>query len=302
MASNFVVNSLPAYVQTNRDILIKNFALVGNGTRTRMSIQTGIKKDAYINYLALAPTLQDGTDCGFNAVGDATLTQRTIATAPIKVNMDICPRKLIGKYAEYLVRNNANAEDLPFEKYIMDGLINEVNKKSEKLIWQGDTSSSDANIKWHDGLLKIAGADSSVIDVTLGGTNVFSDVDLMIASIPEEVIERGAEIYMSPAKFNAYLMKCRDLNFFHYAGAVNDMPQEFVHPGTNVKVVKTAGLAGTNNMVATYAENLYFGCDMEGDLEDIKVWFSDDDDVFKVKILWSQGVQFAFPNMVVLGA
>lgn len=303
MSSNFVVSSLHAYVKDNQDLLVKNFALVGGSTRSRMTIQTGVKYKEYLNYLELSPALQDGTDCGFNASGAATLTQRTIECPSIKVNMDICPRSLVGKYAEYLVRINANEQDLPFEKYILDGVTNEITKKIEKLIWQGDKSeTTDTNIKWFDGLLKIAGADSAVVDVTLSGTSVFDKVDAVIAAIPEEALEKGAEVYLSPAQFNAYLIEVRNKNYFHYAGAVDELPTEFVHPGTGVKVVKTPGLAGTTNICATFPENLVYGCDMQSDSEEIKVWFSDDDDVFKLKALWNCGVQIAFPGLFVLGA
>ena len=139
-STNFVVTSLPAYVQDNKDLIIKNFALVGTASRQRFGIQTGIKTSAYLNYLELNPTLQDGKGCGFTASGSATLTQRTITTAVIKVNMDVCPDSLLGKYAEYLVRIGANSNELPFEQYIIDGVTTEINKKIEKLIWQGDTT------------------------------------------------------------------------------------------------------------------------------------------------------------------
>ena len=39
--TNFVVSGLSNYVQTNQDIIIKNFALVGTDTRKRIGIQTG---------------------------------------------------------------------------------------------------------------------------------------------------------------------------------------------------------------------------------------------------------------------
>ena len=61
---NYVVTSLPAYVQENRDLIIKNFALVGGETRKRISVKTGVKKAAYINYLNLTPTFQSGAGCG----------------------------------------------------------------------------------------------------------------------------------------------------------------------------------------------------------------------------------------------
>ena len=135
---NFVVSGLPAYVQDNRDLLLKNFGLVGTATRQRIAIQTGIKKSAYINFLDIEPVFQSGEGCGFSASGTATLSQRTINVARIKVNLDICPDTLVGKYAEYLVRINANPGALPFEQYVIDGLVAEINKGIEKLIWQGD--------------------------------------------------------------------------------------------------------------------------------------------------------------------
>ena len=43
---NFIVTSLPDFVQNNRDVLLKNFGLVGTATRKRIGLQTGIKKAA----------------------------------------------------------------------------------------------------------------------------------------------------------------------------------------------------------------------------------------------------------------
>ena len=109
------VSALPAYVQDNHDLLVKNFALVGGGTRSRISIQTGIKQKAYINLLNLTPTLQSGAGCNFTAAGDAVLSNRSLETAQIKVNMEFCEKTLLGKYAEYLVKVNAVDNPFPFE-------------------------------------------------------------------------------------------------------------------------------------------------------------------------------------------
>ena len=303
--NNFIVTSLPAYVQENKDMLLKNFALVGTETRRRgITIQTGIKLNAYINYMESSPTLQDGTDCGFSASGDITLTQRQINTSPIKVNMDICQRKLLGKYPEYLIRNNATEEDLPFEKFIMDGVIFELNKKIEKLIWQGDKTehSSDNDLKWIDGWIAIAKEESEVIDRAItSGSSAYDGILQVYMALPEEVIDRGAEIYVSPSIYRTFMQEMVMMNFYHYSGPMNAAPLEFYLPGTNTKVVYTPGLAGNLNIVGTFPKNLVYGTDMMGDEEDIKIWFSDDDDVFKLKILWSSGVQFAYPELVVLG-
>lgn len=303
-STNFVVSSLPAYVQDNKDLIIKNFALVGTASRQRFGIQTGIKTSAYLNYLELNPTLQDGKGCGFTASGSATLTQRTITTAVIKVNMDICPDSLLGKYAEYLVRIGANSNELPFEQYIIDGVTTEINKKIEKLIWQGDTSkSTDTDLKWLNGILKQLASDSDKVAVSIAAnTAIYDAIKAVYLAIPEETLERGAEIYVSPANYRDFLMAMVEKKYFNYSGPQDSAPEEFVFPGTDVKVVKTPGLAGVNDrIVASFPENFVYGCDAEGDLEDVKIWFSDDDDLFKLKVKWNSGIAYRFPNQVTLG-
>ena len=295
--ANFIVTSLPAYVQDNRDILIKNFALAGGETRRRISVQTGIKKDEHINYLNLTPTFQSGVGCGFNAAGDAALTQRVIETARFKVNMEFCPDTLVGKYAEYQVSINASENaSLPFEAFIMEGLTNEIVKKIETTIWQG-VKGTDLI----DGFLTIAGAETDVVDVVLGGTSAYEDILKVYNAMTENTLEQGGEIYVSPAKFRAFLQEIVATNYYHYNPG-NAEPGEFLLPGSNVKVVRTPGLAGKTNIVGTFPKNMYYGCDLENAAEDIKVWYSDDDDVIKVSAKWNMGVQFAFPAEVVLGS
>ena len=303
-STNFVVTSLPAYVQDNKDLIIKNFALVGTASRQRFGIQTGIKTSAYLNYLELNPTLQDGKGCGFTAAGSATLTQRTITTAVIKVNMDVCPDSLLGKYAEYLVRIGANSNELPFEQYIIDGVTTEINKKIEKLIWQGDTTqASNTDLKWINGILKQLASDSDKVAVSIAAnTAIYDAIKAVYLAIPEETLERGAEIYVSPANYRDFLMAMVEKKYFNYSGPQDSAPEEFVFPGTDVKVVKTPGLAGVNDkIVASFPENFVYGCDAEGDLEDVKIWFSDDDDLFKLKVKWNSGIAYRFPNQVTLG-
>lgn len=295
--ANFIVTSLPAYVQDNRDILIKNFALAGGETRRRISVQTGIKKDDYINFLNLTPSFQSGVGCGFNAAGDAALTQRVIETARFKVNMEFCPDTLVGKYAEYQVSINASENaSLPFEAFIMEGLTNEIVKKIETTIWQG-VKGTDLI----DGFLTIAGAEGDVVDVVLGGTSAYEDILKVYNAMTENTLEQGGEIYVSPAKFRAFLQEMVTKNYYHYNPG-NDEPGEFLLPGSNVKVVRTPGLAGKTQIVGTFPKNMYYGCDLENAAEDIKVWYSDDDDVIKVSAKWNMGVQFAFPGEVVLGS
>ena len=304
---NFVTTGVTGYVEQNRDLLLKNFGLANTGTRSAgISIRTGIKGSQKLPYLEIAPTLQDGSACGFSAQGTATLTQRQIDTALIKVDMDICDLTLVNTYAEYLVRIDATRRaSLPYEQYVMDGIIASINEKIEKLIWQGDKTahSGDNNLKWIDGWLAIAEDESDVIDESIAsGASAYAGIMQVYAALPEHVLNRQPIIFVSPSIYRSFLMEMVAQNLYHYSGPGNGAaPQEFYLPGTGCRVRSTPGLEGSLKILGTYAQNMVYGTDMQGNDENIDLWFSKDDDVWKLKVLWNSGVQFYFPNFVVLG-
>lgn len=302
--TNFVVSGLTAYIEQSRDLLIKNI-LFGKGSRSRMSIQTGVKYKEHLHIFAVDPVFADGSDCGFSGAGTATLTERLIQVAPIAVDMEICPKNLVGKYAEYLTRAAATENPLPFEAELMDGIVDGINRKIEKAIWLGDKlQTSDAVLKWIDGIVTLAAASvtasTGVISVTMTGLNAYTGVMAVYNALPENVLERGAEIYVSPAIFRAFVQSLVNLNLYHYdPGAPKD---EVFIPGTDAKVVKTAGLAGSYAVVGTFPKNLVFGTDGENDAEAIDAWWSKDDRTWKLAVEFNMGVQIAFLDQVAYGA
>lgn len=299
--TNFVVSGLTAYIEQSRDLLIKN-VVFGRGTRERISIQTGVKYKEHLHIFEVDPVFGDGSDCGFEPAGTATLSERLITAPAINVQMEICPKNLLGKYAEYLVRLNATENELPFEQYLMDGIVDGINRKIEKMIWLGDlTATTDPVLKWIDGFITIAGSASGVVPVSIAsGSTAYEGILAVYNAMTENTLERGAEIYVSPSIFRAFMQDMVTLNFFHYDPG-NENRNEFLLPGTDVRVVKTAGLAGSLKILGTYPKNLFYGCDMEGDNEDIDMWWSQDNRTFRLEVLWNSGVQIAFPSEVVLG-
>lgn len=304
--ANYNVDNLSAYVEQNKDELL-NALIFEGATISKMHKQVGVKKNATINILDTNPTFQSGDDCGFTPAGAATLSQREIATGVIKVDMEICPKSLLGTYAEYLVRMSAVAEGerMPFEAEFTANLVNKIKAGLEKAVWQGDTASTDTTLKHFDGLLKIAGAEASVVKVSAAAVTTpataWDAIQKMYVALPEEALDKNACIFVSPSVFRLFMSHVVALNLYHYAGAKNENVHEFILPGTNVKVVCTQGLSGLKKMVATTEENMYYGTDREGDAEEFDLWFSKDNRAWRCTIQWNSGVQFAFPDQVVLG-
>lgn len=299
--TNFLVSSLPAYVEQNRDLIIKNFALVGTDTRRRIGLRTGLKTGEKIPFLDFGIVLQDGSGCGFNPLDEATLSQRTISVAALKHDGQLCPETLLGTYAEYLVRINATENDLPYEQYLMEAMTREVNKVIEKLIWQGDTTNGTGNMAMIDGFLAQFAADSDVAAAT-AGADIYESIANVYLAMTEETLDRGGVIFISPANYRAFLQAMVAKNYYHYSGPQDAAPETFVFPGSDVVVIKTPGLAGSDALVGTFAENLFYATDVEGDEVDVDLWWSQDDRIFKWQVKWTSGVSYFFPAEIVLGA
>lgn len=290
------VNDLSAYVAENKDALVKEVLFGGTkgDTIAHLTKQLGVKTTERLHVLNVAPEIQDGTGCGFEAAGETNITERDIKTAIFKVNSEWCPDDLLGKYAEYLVRlgANKNAEAMPFEAEIMDGVIAGINKEMEKKVWLGKNEL--------EGFVTLADADQDTVKVALTAGSVYEAIKAVIMAIPEEIIDK-AVVFVSPALYRAFVQEMVEKNYFHYvSGDVAE--DDLVFPGTSIKVHKTMGLEGDKKTIyASAYDNMYYACDALNDKEELRAWFSDDDDLFRLKVKWNAGVQVAFPDLVVLG-
>jgi hypothetical protein len=299
-----IVNSLPAYVDQNKDTLIKK-SILGAKSAKRFNLQTGVKTSAAINLLSTSATLQAGSACGWNAAGTSTLTQRVIVAPVIKVNTSYCDTSLLGSALQYDVKVAAGQKTLPFETEFIDGVLADIALQTEKLIWQGNLGGTVGTyLDLSDGLIKILkGATGTEAVVSAGGTggltagNIKAQVDAVFSAIPAEVIGK-AEIYLGYDAYRLYVMALQALNL--YMGAPSQDGEETTYPGSTTKIVAVAGLNATNIIVAADPMNIFYGTDLSGDEEKFDFWYSRDTQEFRLAIKFTQGVQVAFPSQVVM--
>ena len=278
------VSALGTYVQENKDIILKDIVFGGEygNTIPLMTKQLGIKTTEKIHPSTLEAVLQDVSgECGFNPQGDLNISERSITTAQKKVNMEFCLEKLLGKFAEYKVRVGANEDALPFEAEIIDGLVKSINKQVEKGVWTDLITNTDAQLT-----------------VASTGT-AYERVMAVYMALPEAILE-DAVIFVSPATFREYVKDLVDKNFYHYNPADGDLEEIFI-PGSGVKVRKAKGLAEQTDDVifGTSPKNMIYGTDFMDNKEEIKAWFSDDNDTYRIKVRFNYGANVAFPDLVV---
>ena len=278
------VSALGTYVQENKDIILKDIVFGGEygNTIPLMTKQLGIKTTEKIHPSTLEAVLQDVSgECGFNPQGDLNISERSITTSQKKVNMEFCLEKLLGKFAEYKVRVGANPDALPFEAEIIDGLVKSINKQVEKGVWTDLITNTTAQLT-----------------VPSTGT-AYERVMAVYMALPEAVLE-DAVIFVSPATFREYVNDLVNKNFYHYNPADGDLEEIFI-PGSGVKVRKAKGLAEQTDDVifGTSPKNMIYGTDFMDNKEEIKAWFSDDNDTYRIKVRFNYGANVAFPDLVV---
>lgn len=295
----FNLSGLTTYVQENKDVILRDIVLGGEGgfTVEKLSKQLGVKTKERLHPMNVSTTLQSATTCGFSAAGSTVISERDIETAQVKINDEWCEEDILGKFAEYEMSIKAGAEKLPFEAEIMGQVVRNINKEVEKQIWVGSKSGSDLI----DGFVTIAqGADSAatITGQTASGATAYQAVKDTLALIPEEILD-DAVIFVSPAIFRSYIQDLVAANLYHYDPKDGDNSEFFI-PGSGVKVRKTYGLKGSNYLYASTYENMIYAADLLDAKEELKVWFSDDNDVTRMKVRFNFGVQTLFPDAVVL--
>lgn len=287
------VSALTAYVDEQRIPLIRKTIFAAPSVK-HFNLQTGIKHAAALNILNTTVAFGDGATCGWDEAGSSAFSQRILEVGNYKVNMSFCDKAMLKYWNGYEVRVAAGQKSLPFEEDFVAGVIDGVAEKLETIIWQGVKATDKM-----DGILTILGAEDSVIK-TAAGTTIYDSVLNAYKAIPPKKLDKAA-LFLGVDKFRDLVLELTAKNLYHYNPAV-DEKLEIVLPGTNTRVIAVSGLNGQAKVVAADPENIYYGVDMEGDEETFDLWYSQDNQEFRLAINFNAGVQVAFPDEVVLGA
>lgn len=300
MANSYNVSSLPAYTEQHREELIAK-SVLGAKSAYMLTLQTGVKGPTALNLISSEIVFGDGSNCGWNEAGATTLSQRVLTPAPLKINMAICDKKLLAKWANYLVRVEAGKtdRDLPFEKEFTDDVIKNVKAGVERMIWQGDSTSTTQTE--FDGLLTILGATGSGVQTAAGTSSetVYSFLKKVNTAIPTAAVKEDTVIFVGEDMYREFMQDLVAANLYHYNPEMGE--NEYYLPGTAVKVVGVSGLNGTHKAVAGSLSNMFYGCNLEDGDEIFDLWYSKDNREFRLAIEFVAGVQVAFPAEIVLG-
>lgn len=299
------LGGLTAYVDENKMPLIKK-SVLGGRTLDYITVQPDIKSTATINIIDSDLVVQAG-GCGWSQSGTTSLTQRELSVCNLKINEVICVDDLQSYYTQKMMNPGSYNETIPFEEIYADEKAGKIGAVIEDMIWKGNTDSGVGNLALCDGFIELLdGLSASTIDgnplalSALTANNVIGAIDALVNSVDVNIIDADdLVLFVGYDTYRLWATALRNANMFHYTGAESqeDAFSQMV-PGTNVKVIATKGLNGSNRAYLSRGANFYFGTDLLNDAEDFKIWYSEDNDEVRFASKFKVGVQVAFPEFV----
>jgi hypothetical protein len=315
----FSIDGLTDYVEQNKLPLLTT-AVFDAKTQQLMQKRVGIKSQEALNLMDTDAVFQLASTCAWNASGTTTFSQRVISVARVKVQEELCPRALETKWLATQLSAGSNYESVPFEQAFATQKAKKIAANIETAIWQSTTAtglsgwtgatatiSGDATLNKTVGLLhlmektaasgsivsSLAGAAFSDATVVSAFENVYQKIPVAIVSKPDLVAFCGWDVY------RLLVNRLVGLNLFQ--GDLGNLSSgEFFFPATNMKVVAVNGMNNTRRIVATSLENLFYGTDLLSDEDQFRIWASYDNDQVRFQAALKYGVQFAFPEQMVL--
>lgn len=318
----FSIGSLTSYVIENENLLLTKSIFEAETAKiilNESTVMTGVKYKEKINLMATDAIFQDGTGCTTTSSGTTTLTQREVTVGNIAVVEDLCIENLVTVYMSKRLKAGSWANTMPFEQEYSDQKAKTVAKQLEIAIWQGDTSSGNANLSRFDGLIKIIDAAGTAIaanSATYGVTgapvststgivasNVKSIINAMWLALPADI--QGYDdvrIFCGWDVFYKYINAYTDQNLFNFAPTGKEVmiqSGEVTIPGTNYKLTAVHGLDTTNRLFAMRMYNIVAATDLESDLEKWEMIPDQFNEYLRFKVKFRFGVNVAFPDQIV---
>ena len=311
---SFSVSTLTNYTKENEALLVSSSVLgakTASLIKSAGNVMVGVKSAETINVMDTDAFFQAGGTCGWNASGTTSFTQRTVTVGKIKVQESLCPKALEAKYLQKALPTGSTYDSIPFEQDYSDRKAKVIAAQLETAIWQGDTGSANGNLNKFDGLIKLIGAASGVVDANVSGyvsgapltsitaSNVIALFDGVYKAIPSKVVAADdMTIFCGDDTFRTYTIALKNANMFNYAFD-GKADSEFVLPGTSIKVVAVAGLNGTNDVYAMRLSNLFLGTDLLNEEEKFEIFFAKEADEVRFAAEFKMGVNIAFPDEIV---
>lgn len=291
--ANPIVSGITGYVEEHRSELLSKSMLDGKSRRL-FNLMVDVKGPTKLNRMDSEIEFK-ALDCNWSPTGSTEFTQRELVPAALEVQLPFCDKNLLKTWAQYEVKVAAGTETLPFEEKWTNQIVDGVNEKIEKMVYQGQSGQTNQ----FEGLISILDGDANTVKVSgTSGASAYQFIKEVVAAIPVKV--KNPVVLVSTPLYREFMQDLVSANLFHYDPGNGE--NEYKLPGTDIRIIAVDGLIGADKYaIAANLDNIFYGVSADGDEDTWDLWYSKDNREFRLDIAFVAGVQVGYPDEVVLG-
>ena len=292
MAFGFDISALPAYTdQLSLDLISK--AVLKTDLLDYVDLRSGFTSGTVAINLVDADLPVSALSCGWTSDGEVTYSQVNVTIESLQSKTEMCIEDLRSVYQSAFMNAGTGNDFIPFEEVISESYADKLRKYNEGFLINGfgATTGLKAQITSANGAQLQGG-----VPAAWTATNAVEQALDLYDAIAEEVKDRDDLIMVvSPDAYRALVRGLVASNLFHYDSVSgNDV---VILPGTNITVVKSSGLVGSDYKFAGPGKMILAATGLTDELDNFRFFYDEASDVMKFRAAWRLGVGVGEVNL-----
>ena len=292
MAFGFDISALPAYTdQLSLDLISK--AVLKTDLLDYVDLRSGFTSGTVAINLVDADLPVSALSCGWTSDGEVTYSQVNVTIESLQSKTEMCIEDLRSVYQSAFMNAGTGNDFIPFEEVISESYADKLRKYNEGFLINGfgATTGLKAQITSANGAQLQGG-----VPAAWTATNAVEQALDLYDAIAEEVKDRDDLIMVvSPDAYRALVRGLVASNLFHYDSVNSNDVVEL--PGTNVTVVKSSGLVGSDYKFAGPGKLILAATGLTDELDNFRFFYDEASDVMKFRAAWRLGVGVGEVNL-----
>ena len=292
MAFGFDVSALPAYTdQLSLDLISK--VVLKTDLLDYVDLRSGFSSGTVAINLVDADLPVSALSCGWTSDGQVTYSQVNVTIESLQSKTEMCIEDLRAKYTSAFMNAGTGNDFLPFEQVISESYTDKLRKYNEGFLING--FGTTLGLKGQITSAKGANLQAGV-PAAWTATNAYEQAFDLYDAIDESVKDRDDLIMVvSPDAYRALVRALVAQNLYHFNSVEgNDI---MILPGTNVTVVKSSGLVGSNYKFAGPGKMILAATGLTDELDTFRFFYDEAADVMKFRAAWRLGVGVGEVNL-----
>ena len=293
MAFGFDVSALPAYTdQLSLDLISK--VVLKTDLLDYVDLRSGFTSGTVAINLVDADLPVSALSCGWTSDGQVTYSQVNVTIESLQSKTEMCIEDLRAKYQSAFMNAGTGNDFLPFEQVISESYTDKLRKYNEGFLINGfgATTGLKAQITSANGANLQAGTPAA-----WDATNAYEQALDLYDAIAESVKDRDDLIMcVSPDAYRALVRALVAQNLYAFTNAVEGN-EVMILPGTNVTVVKSSGLVGSDYKFAGPGKMILAATGLTDELDTFRFFYDEAADVMKFRAAWRLGVAVGEVNV-----